>query len=379
MQLISSTVGQHLVLIGGGHSHAIALRQFGLQPLSGLRITLISEAVDTPYSGMLPGHVAGIYRRDECHIDLRSLCRFAQVEFVVDRAVGLDLSQNQVICQRHPAIAFDWLSIDAGSTPKVPEHVLGVHSVAAKPIPAFLDWWERVCERAATGAVPDLAIAIVGGGAGGVELALMMQQRLRTLGPRLEPRLHLFQRDRTLMPRHSPWVQRYFRQLLQRRGIALHLGETVETIHAGKLQCQSGLSLQVDETVWVTQASAPDWIGTSGLGLDRNGFILVDGYLRSLSHPQVFAAGDIASIQGHPRPKAGVFAVRQGKPLFRNLRRSIRGQPLQPYRPQNRYLSLIGTGDGSAVASYGPWGLHGPWFWTLKDRIDRGFMQQFVP
>jgi selenide,water dikinase len=364
---------KNLVLVGGGHSHAIALRLFGLNPLPGVRLTLISEAPDTPYSGMLPGHIAGFYTHKDCHIDLRSLSRFAEAEFLIDRAVGLDLENHQVLCENQAAVAFDWVSIDVGSTPKVPS-ILGAaeHSIPAKPVQKLLDWWNQFCDQRSA---QPRTIALVGGGTGGVELALNMQHRL--LEMKSDVTLHLFQRASQLMPKHGAWVRHYFEKLLTQRGIHLHLSETVQAVQPGTVICQSGLTITCDATIWVTEASAPDWLGKAGLDVDQDGFIWVNDALQSVSHPQVFAAGDIATMINYSRPKAGVFAVRQGKPLFNNLRRVIQQQPLQPYRPQEQYLSLIGTGDRSAVASYGKFGWRSPLLWLLKDRIDQSFMNQF--
>jgi selenide, water dikinase len=376
MEHFAEKTVKHLVLIGGGHSHAIALHLFGKHPLPGVVITLISEAEDTPYSGMVPGYIAGYYSYEDCHISLRSLCGFAQARFVCDRAIGLDLDSQQVLCATHAAISYDILSIDIGSTPTLPSD-LGEHNIAAKPIHAFLKWWHHLCQTLQ----PGLKLGIVGGGTGGVELALNMQHRLQGLLPADAFTIHLLQRDRTLMPQHNAWVHHQFHQLLERRGIQIHLREAVQATQAGQLLCQSGLTIACDETVWVTQASAPAWIGQSGLQVDSTGFIVVDDTLRSLSHPTVFATGDIATIANFPRPKAGVFAVRQGKPLFQNLRAVLtapdRRRTLKPYHPQARYLSLIGTGDGSAVASYGAIGWRSHWLWHWKDRIDRRFMAQF--
>jgi selenide,water dikinase len=359
-----------------------------MNPLPGVRITLITEASETPYSGMLPGHIAGFYSHEECHINLRSLCQFAQAQLICDRAIDLDLVNNRVECANHPAIAFDIVSIDIGSTPKLPPAFCASdHHVAAKPIPPFLDWWYRLCENLPS----DVSLGIIGGGTGGVELALNMQHRFHEIlhhRGELHDRftIHLFQRDQQLMPKHNAWVRRHFNQLLANRGIQLHLGETVTGLQENGMPsdsrsalvvCESGLTVPCHETVWVTQASAPKWLAQSGLTVDADGFILVDDTLRSVSHSQVFAAGDVATMINHPRPKAGVFAVRQGKPLFQNLRSALTDQPLKPYRPQKNYLSLIGTGDRSAVASYGALGFQARWLWTLKDRIDRAFMNRF--
>lgn len=383
MILESQPIVQDLVLIGGGHAHAIALRLFGMKPLPGVRLTLITEASNTPYSGMLPGHVAGFYTAEECHIDLRPLCQFAGAQLYIDSAVGLDLAKNRVICANRPPVRFDLLSIDIGSTPQKPT-VLGDEQIIipAKPVPLFLENWRRIVEQVTRHPEQPLCLGIVGGGVGGVELAMNMQSRLRAVlrSANKSPdglTFHLFHRGAQLMPQHNRWVRSHFHQLLIQRGIQLHLQEEVYKLEAQSLHCKSGLVVNCDYVVWVTQAAAPEWLKQAGLAVDAKGFVLVDDTLRSLSHPQVFAAGDIATMVNHPRPKAGVFAVRQGKPLVQNLQRALQGKPLKPFSPQKHYLSLIGTGDRSAVASRGPFGWHSPLLWTWKDAIDRTFMEQF--
>lgn len=384
MQQNPQPITQDLVLLGGGHSHAIALKQFGMQPLAGVRLTLISEASQTPYTGMLPGHVAGFYSVEDCHIDLRHLAEFAGAQFYVDPAIALDLENRQVICARRPPVGFDLLSIDIGSTPTLPD-LPGVadFSLPAKPIRRFLEHWQRLVSEVKGHPERSLRVLVVGGGTGGVELSLAVQhqihQILRQAGqPPDNLELHLFHRGNQLMPGHNPWVRDRFTAILRRRGIQLHLQETVSGVNPGpSVQCQSGLEIPGDYLIWVTQASAPNWLRESGLATDDQGFILVDDALRSLSHPFVFAAGDIATMVHHPRPKAGVFAVRQGKPLFQNLRRTLTDRLLNPYRPQTRFLSLIGTSDRSAIASWGPLAWESPLIWRWKDWIDRRFMEQF--
>ncbi|MEW6496938.1 MAG: selenide, water dikinase SelD, partial [Cyanobacteriota bacterium] len=189
--------------------------------------------------------------------------------------------------------------------------------------------------------------------------------------------IHLFQRGSELMPNHSPWVRRHLYNLLMSRGIQVHLEETVSEVLPDKIRCESGLTVECDYTFWVTNASAPDWIEASGLKTDSDGFILVSDTLQSLSHPHIFAAGDIATMLNHPRPKAGVFAVRQGKPLFENLRAFLLEKSLKDYKPQKLYLSLIGTGKEEAIASWGPLCWQSPLLWRWKDYIDRKFMERF--
>ncbi|HBL10097.1 MAG TPA: hypothetical protein DD379_01420, partial [Cyanobacteria bacterium UBA11162] len=189
--------------------------------------------------------------------------------------------------------------------------------------------------------------------------------------------IHLVHRGTELLSGHNYWVRRRVHDILIQRGIQVHLGETVCEVLPDKIRCNSGLKVDTNYIVWVTHASAPNWIRTSGLPTDSNGFILVNDTLQSLAHPHIFAAGDIATMVNYHRPKAGVFAVRQGKPLFENLRRLVLGKPLKPYHPQKRYLSLMGTGDGEAIASWGAFAWQSRWLWRWKDYIDRKFMTQF--
>jgi selenide,water dikinase len=386
MQSASTPIQQDLVLIGGGHSHAIVLRMWAMQPLPGVRVTLISEGSDTPYSGMLPGHVAGFYSREACHIDLRSLCQFAGAVFYADQAVGLDLASQQVICAQHPPVGFDILSIDIGSTPQVEidDHMtntnqssVSCNAIPAKPVPQFLQWWDGLCQQLQADPVASIKLAIIGGGVGGVELAINMQQRLQALVVPEHLQLHLFSRSPTLLPQQNAWVQRYVQSLLRDRGVQLHLGTAVTGWDGRFLQTDTDKQFSFDASVWVTQATAPVWLADAGLAVDARGFIQVDDTLRSLSHASVFAAGDIAAMCNHPRPKAGVFAVRQGKPLYENLRRALQGENLQPFIPQRHYLSLIGTGDRRAIAVRGQLAVRLPLLWQWKDWIDRRFMRQF--
>lgn len=369
-----------LVFIGGGHSHAIALRMWGMKPLSGVRLSLISNVTYTPYSGMLPGYIAGFYDYETTHIDLRRLAYFARADFLRDEVIGLDLEAKQILCKHRPPVRFDYLSIDIGSTPNI-EAVTGTkdYVIPAKPVPQFLAAWQTILQQAIDYPHQKQSIIIVGGGAGGTELAFNIHRALtQTLNHPELLELHLIHRGITLMDtQQNPWISRQAQQLLSSRGIQIHLTESVTEITPTGLQCQSGLTLS-GKVIWVTQAAAPDWIKQSGLATDQQGFITVDQTLRSPSHPFVFATGDIATIHDHPRPKAGVFAVRQGKPLFQNLQRTLTGQKLIPYQPQKQYLSLIGTGDQQAFAIRGQFGWRSPKLWQWKDQIDRQFMARFT-
>ncbi|MBL4722091.1 MAG: selenide, water dikinase SelD [Alphaproteobacteria bacterium] len=375
-------VVKDIVLVGGGHSHVAVLKRFGMNPAPGIRITLICRDIHTPYSGMLPGFVAGHYDYDDAHIDLGALARFAGGRFYHNAVTGLDLVNRKVLCDGRPDVPYELLSINIGSAP----HMANVPGAAetvtpVKPINQFLDKWNALRTRATAQDGP-LRIAVVGAGAGGVELLPAIQFRLKKLrtdagftGPDIE--YHLFTDTPDILPTHDDRVRATFRKVLDQRNVTLHTGHAVREISSGRLVTDDGQSFETDEILWVTAAGAAPWLAQTGLALDDQGFIAVSDSLQSISHPEVFAAGDIAAVKNHPRPKSGVFAVRQGPPLAENLRRLALGQTPKPFTPQKQFLGLITTGDKYAVASRGTWSVKGRLVWMWKDWIDRRFMKKF--
>ena len=375
-------VVKDLVLVGGGHSHVAVLRRFGMRPMPGVRLTVICRDRHTPYSGMLPGLVAGHYTFDEAHIDLGPLCRFAGARLYRDEAVGLELTNRLIHCRAHPPVSYDLLSLDIGSTPRTAD-VQGAagNVVPVKPINGFIAHWQRMLDRV-LGHRGALRIGVVGAGAGGVEILLAVQYRLRqTLSEhgRNDDHIgyHLFSASDSILPGHNSRTRRIFERVLRDRRVQVVTGSPVTEVAPGHVSTAQGTHYALDEILWVTAAGAAPWLAASGLQVDAQGFVAVNDTLQSASHPAVFAAGDVASVLQHPRPKSGVFAVRQGKPLAENLRRALRGRPLVPFRPQRNFLSLITTGDKFAVASRGDWALQGRLMWRWKDSIDRRFMQRY--
>jgi selenide, water dikinase len=383
MQTSSQPVARDIVLVGGGHSHVGVLKRFGMHPEPGVRLTVICTDVHTPYSGMLPGYVAGHYSYDEVHIDLARLAVFAGARLYRDEVVGIDRAAGKVLCRHRPPVPYDRLSINIGSTPRL-SGVAGAadFAVPVKPITRFNERWLALLARVQAHTQGALRIAVVGAGAGGVELLLAMQHRLRrelqALGRNPDLlEFHLLNAGALILPTHNAGVRRKFAQVLGERGVQLHLNAKVVQVTPGELHCANGQVVLADEIMWVTQAGGAPWLNGTGLALDEGGFIQVNDRLQTLTDPAIFAAGDIAALQDRPLEKAGVFAVRMGRPLADNLRWSLQGKPLKPYRPQSRWLALISTGDRFAVASRGALGFSGDWVWRWKDRIDRTFMRKF--
>lgn len=382
MKSNQQAIVKDLVLIGGGHSHVAVLKSFGMKPIPGVRLTLIARDVHTPYSGMLPGYVAGHYEFDEAHIDLRPLCQFGSARLFRDSAVRIDTVNKQVICANRPPVSYDLLSINIGSRPEVAS-VPGAAEFATpvKPINRFVERWNLMMKRVLKHNGPH-RIAVVGSGAGGVEILLAaqfrLQQELAALDRQTEQiEFHLISESARVLPAFPRGVSRRFQTILEQRGVHVHCDNQASEVTQGVLALSNGEKLEPDEIIWVTGASAPEWLQESGLAVDDKGFIEVNDRLQSTSHGDVFAVGDIANVINHPRPKAGVFAVRQGKPLTDNLRRALLNQPLKPFKPQKTLLALISTGDKYAVATKAGFSFAGEKVWIWKDWIDRRFMQKF--
>ncbi len=360
-----------LVLIGGGHTHALVLRMWGMRPVSGVRLTLINPLPTAAYSGMLPGHIAGHYARDELQIDLVKLARHAGARLILGRATGIDLAARRITVPGRPDIAYDIASIDVGITSEMPGLPgFADHAVPAKPLDAFADRWEKfVAGHTKRDAAP--SVAVIGGGVAGVELALAARHRLGEAAT-----ISVIERSQALSV-IGAGASRALRAHMTRARISLIEGMEATSVERGGVRLADGHLVRADFVIGTAVARAGGWLADTGLSLE-NGFVQVGPTLQSLTDPAIFACGDIAQMGFAPRPKAGVFAVRQAPVLAHNLEVALTGRGnMQAYRPQRDYLKLISTGFKGAVAD--KWGLplDGAWLWRWKDRIDRKFMEKF--
>ena len=381
MEAVKTPVIKDVVLVGAGHAQVAVLKIFGMKPLPGVRLTLITREVSTPYSGMLPGLVAGRYTSDQAHIDTGPLARFAGARLYCDEAIGLDLAAGRVICASRPPVPYDVLSLDIGSRPDI----FGVPGAAGvipvKPIDGFLPRFEALRQQVMAGG-GRARIALVGAGAAGVELILAVAQRLRAdaAAKGLDPSglvFTLVAGSANILPAFPPAFQAAFERELAAFGIGLRKNARVTRIHDGFLHVATGAPIGTDHILWTTQAAAAQWLGETGLDLDQRGFVRVDAHLRAPGHDNVFAVGDTAAFGPRGLPKSGVYAVRAGPVLARNIRAVLTGARLRPYRPQARVLYLISTADGRAIGTRNGLTFAGRWVWRWKDAIDRRFMAKF--
>lgn len=362
-----------LLLLGGGHAHAALLRKLIAAPLAGARITLVTPKPYQTYSGMLPGLVAGHYRPEEIRIDLAALARRAGVELVLENAVALDAVRRRVTLGDGRELGYDLASLNLGSLPSwfgVPG--ASEFAIPVKPFETFLAGWDALRADAAERL---LRIGVVGAGAGGVELALAMRFALAAGGTPAE--IVLFSDRAVALPEHAPAAQQRIARLLSMERVEVCVDTRVVRVEAGAVIDANGKREACDAILWVGGAAPQPWLRDSGLALARDGFVLVDSTLRSVSHPEVFAAGDSATLDGAAHPKSGVYAIRHAPVLEHNLRVALSGGTFKSYVPQKKALALISIGRKYCLATRADWVLEGEWLWRVKNWIDRRWIRRF--
>lgn len=364
---------RRLVLLGGGHAHVKVLAALAARPLQGWDVHLVSPYPRQIYSGMLPGWIAGHYPIEACAVALGRLAQGVDAVFHQTAALGLYLDARTITCADGTSLGFDALSIDTGpvaATDALPGSAS--HGLAIRPIEGFIAAWPALVGRI-THADRPFDLVVVGAGAAGLELSLAIHRRA-TIEGWSHLRLGLVGSGALPLPGMPPRLQHQAAAMLGERGITWQGEQRVTRIEANRIVLECGPSLHFDACLFATGAAAPRWPRAAGLATDDRGFIRVTPTLQSVSHPYVFAAGDVAAYASG-RPKSGVYAVRAGPVLADNLRAWCLGRPLRDWTPQRNALYLLSTGDRHALASWGRWSSSGDWVWRWKDGIDRRFMR----
>ncbi|WP_170417715.1 selenide, water dikinase SelD [Ruegeria atlantica] len=357
-----------LVLIGGGHTHALLLRKWGMNPLPGARVTVINPGPTAPYSGMLPGFVAGHYARRELDIDLVKLARFAGARVILGAVSGIDTDRREVRVPGRPPVAFDVASVNVGITSDMPALPgFAQHAVPAKPLGPFAARWAEYLEGSGAASV-----AVIGGGVAGAELIMAMAFALRTKGRTAQ--LTLIDNAHALtatLPKSASTIRKAM------VGLGIEVIEQVSVSHIAQdhVALDDGRQIAASFVTGAAGAKPYDWIANTGLDL-QDGFIRVDAQLQS-GDPAVFAAGDCAHLNENPRPKAGVYAVREAPILFQNLRAALGSGAPRRYEPQKDYLKLISLGGKSALGERLGTSFSGSLMWKWKNHIDQSFMNKF--
>lgn len=364
---------KHLVLAGGGHAHLHVLKSLAAAQWPGIEVTLISPYPRQIYSGMVPGWMAGHYSLEQCAAALDPLLKAGRVRFIQDSVTGLNANRRIVHTMLSGDVAYDALSLDTGAQVDASGlTATGVPLLAIRPLESFVvDWIRQVDVFKKQGKA---SLAVVGGGAAGVELALAADYRLALELGNANVQVTLIAGS-GLLPGHGPSIVSQVTGTLAQRRI-----DVIRNYASG---CAQGLRLRdgnvitADCIIAATGVSPSPWLAASTLALAEDGFVAVRDGQQSVSHPEVFAAGDIASRIDAPHAKSGVYAVRAGPVLASNLNRVLMGHAPMRYHPQKRSLYLLATGQREAIMSWGGFSAKGHWAWIWKDWIDRRFMSQY--
>ncbi|MBS1817584.1 MAG: FAD-dependent oxidoreductase [Acidobacteria bacterium] len=364
-----------IVLLGAGHTHLHVLRHWQDQPRPGITLTCVSDFPVATYSGMLTGALAGDYPPAAMEVPLAPLCDSAGARLVVGQVTHADLSARELRMSGAPPVHFDLLSVGVGSEPSTGDIAFdaGAHVIAIKPMQTFLARLRHALTQAPTGKGA-LRVAVVGGGAAGVEIALCLPSFVQaTTGREAE---YTLVSEGQILPDGGAGLVRRASAALDRAGVSRLAGRVVSVtdqhVHVGDRTV-----VEADLVILATGASPRPVLDVIDLPKDGDGFLATTDTLQSIGDSRVFAVGDAGSLQGQRAAKAGVYAVRQGPVLLENLRRSLEGRPLQSFTPQRSFLKLLNAGGGQAIGEWHGLAFGGRWCRWLKDTIDTRFVAQF--
>lgn len=365
--------------MGAGHAHLEILRRLAIDP-PGVELTVVSLAPRQQYSGMVPGYVQGTYSEDEISVDVPRLAARSGGRFVFGRAVGVKPEERRVQLASGDEIPYDLASFAVGSEPAgAGGPAVAGRALAVKPLARVAELRARLLEiaaRAGEGEGNPAAVAVVGGGAAGVEIALAAARVLDDA--RVARRVAIVEGGAEILAGYTARFRARAEALLAARGIAVRTGARATAVEEGAVETADGERVAADLAVWLTGAVAQPLFRGAGLALDERGFLLLDDSLRAISDPRLFAAGDCGTLARYPAtPKAGVYAVREAPVLWGSLVAAIHGTPAPRYRPQAGFLSLLNTADGRALLAWKGQVAHARWAWRLKDWIDRGFVGRY--
>ena len=375
-----------VALLGIGHTNAHIVRMWKMKPMPDARLVCISNHAVATYSGMLPGVLAGQYPAARMEIDLVRLCASARARLVLDNVVGVEAQSQQIHFSGRPPLRYDVLSIGIGSVPSMQ----GVDAKSGvllpiKPMQTFLSRLKKRLKKLRPIAQDrPLKIAIVGGGAGGVEIAFCLPKRIEQEleGSKFSQcELHLIQGSDRLVPGMYDATATAVESELRARNVRIHFGRRVTKVRA------KGVTLAAvdgdaelfpfDLVLWATSATAPPLLRKLEMATDDRGFLRTKNTLESVSDHRVFVVGDSGTIDDVERPKAGIFAVRQGPILYNNIKNTLLRRANDVFEPQKDYLKLLNTGDGRAIGEYLGRTFFSKWAFHWKDYIDSKFIDKY--
>ena len=368
IQIEEIPITNDLVLIGGGHSHLSVLMKLSKRPINGNRITLITNEIDTPYSGMIPGYIEGIYSWRDSHIDLYRLCLKLNVRFIHAEVERVSAYEKEIYFKDRPKIKFDVLSINTGIQSNNRE-IKGAakYCLPVKPI-------SKLANNFLNKITNFKSIAFIGGGAGSVELALAIKKRFLNINQDIK--ITIITGKRGLLSTFPQKTKLTSLKTLEKFKIDIIEYKRVLEVKPKQIILSDKSMLKIDKAILSTNSMTPKWLAKSDILLTKDNYILVNKSFQT-NYKYVFASGDVIDFNNQNLKKAGVFAVRSGKPLAINIKQFILGKKLVEYKFNKNYLALIGTSKRSAIATKYNLTFNSRFFFYLKKYIDQNFIKKF--
>lgn len=355
--------------MGGGHTHALVLRDLARSGQLFENATLINPSRFAVYSGSLAGHIGGHLPKSEVLIDLAKLCDRAKVSLLEDEIIEWNYREQQLKLKSNRTLEYATLSLNVGGeSSEIPRAPDSPPVFPVKPSNQFLQALPEI-EKLLLRSNKEEPLLIAGGGAAGVELALNLEARAR----RQKYAAHLMIVDPLGVLPSAPFMtRRRAERILKDRKISFVGGDSILRMERQGARFRSNLLQPVVAVINALSIKAPTWILRTGLPMHRGRLSISDTLESSL--PQVFGSGDLACSPQNPAPASGVYAVRQAPIL---LQRLLNGAT-KPYLPQKRALVLIGDGFERAFGWWGPVSIPtGRWVWDWKRKLDGDFMRSF--
>ncbi|WP_273852180.1 NAD(P)/FAD-dependent oxidoreductase [Guptibacillus spartinae] len=355
-----------LLLLGAGHAHLHLMKRLQEEKLD-VDVTLVSPSEYQYYSGMFSGYLEGLYHEEEIRIHIPSLTKASGINYINGAAISIDAKSKVVLTEKGDILSYDILSIDIGSlTAGIEIPGARKHALRIKPNYRI----EEVANKLWNANEP----VVIGGGAGGVEMALALTAKRKYEGKKPVTLIS----HSTILEKATEKAQMKVKNILQNKGLTVITKEKVSNITSNLLITSGGKDIEYDQVLWLTGPKAPEMFRTSKLPIDHAGYLLVDDTLQVKEYPAIFAAGDCASIKQYPElPKAGVIAVRQAAILWGNIKAFMNETSGYRFKPNSTYLSILSTGQKKGLLLYGNIQVHHHLSWLLKDRIDKKFIERY--
>lgn len=374
---IEIQIKKRILLLGGGHANIQVLHKLARMDQAQLKVTLISDVAYSPYSGMIPSYLAGVYDFNQLHFDLNKICHDFGFEFVEDQVTEIDALQSKVFSASGASYTYDICSVNVGIQPRpiagdVEEQA---NVIYLKPISKLIQKWNTIHKNK-----PDknasLDFTVIGGGAAAFEIAISCRRKYRDT----KNKIRIISGSGPLLQNQNERTRDLACQSLKRHNIELIVNNRVVKIEKDDVVLSDQQKIPRQICLVATTAQAPELFQKSNLPTSPEGFVKVNADLRIEGFENIFAAGDCCHFSPAPLAKAGVFAVRQGPVLFANIKRLIEdNSKLTNYTPQKHFLTIMVSGENTAIASYRNFAFEGFFAWKLKNLIDLRFMKRFQP